>query len=260
MSLKLGPLGMFCGPPELPFAAAGLPLTLAVVEGLPLMPSGFDGEAMGPNDLTRARGVAGAGTAVTGLGGSSSLSLSRSFIEKAERSEDAECTEELVELTDEVESEFDVEFEFEREGTRSVCRLLLDKEAEAVEADEDMRGAGDGEPTPVGIDMRLLGKREPVVDPKPVGIALSRRFATLTLGERTPLTLPVFVSRLSLPPPLKLVGPVEFVRLMPPGRVEVDIESGVTVDTEPARGWDVERETRREMRKGVSEGGAAMSG
>ena len=74
-----------------------------------------------------------------------------------------------------------------------------------VEADEDMRRAGDGEPTPVGIDMRLLGKREPLVDPAPVGIALSRRFATLTLGERTPLTPPVLVSRLSLLPVLKLV-------------------------------------------------------
>ena len=41
-------------------------------------------------------------------------------------------------MTDEVESEFDVEFEFEREGTRSVCRLLLDREADAVEADEKM--------------------------------------------------------------------------------------------------------------------------
>ena len=123
-----------------------------------------------------------------------------------------------------------------------------------------MRGAGDGEPTAVGIDMRLLGAREPVIDPEPVGIALSLLFATLTLGDRTPLTLPVLVSRLSLPPPLKLVGPVEFVRLMLPGRVEVDIESGVTVDTEPARGFDVESETRREMRDGVSEGGAAMSG
>ena len=126
-----------------------------------------------------------------------------------------------------------------------------------------MRGAEDiidGEPTPVGIDMRLLGDREPVVDPAPVGIALSLLFATLTLGERTPLTLLVFVSRLSLPAPLKPVGPVEFVRLMLPGRVEVDIESGVTVDTEPARGLVVERETRRDMREGVSEGGAAMSG
>ena len=83
-------------------------------------------------------------------------------MEKAERNEDAECTEELVELTEDVDSELDEEFEFEREGTRSACRLLLDREAEAVEAVEDMRGAGDGDPTPVGIDMRLLGDREPV--------------------------------------------------------------------------------------------------
>ena len=45
------------------------------------------------------------------------------------------------------------------------------------------------------IDARLMGSRALAVEPEPVGIALSRGFATLTLSKRTPLTLPVAVSK-----------------------------------------------------------------
>ena len=108
-------------------------------------------------------------------------------------------------------------------GMRSACHLNLGRQVEAAKADDEVRGVGDGGPTPVGIDMRSLGSRALVIDPVPVGIVLSRRSATLMLDERTP---PVFV--LNLLSALKLVGPVEFARLMLPGRVGVGIVSGVT--------------------------------
>ena len=70
-------------------------------------------------------------------------------------------------------------------GMSSACHLYLARQVEAAKADDRVRGAGDGGPTPVGIDMRLLGEGAPVIDPVPVGIVLSRRLATLMLDERT---------------------------------------------------------------------------
>ena len=59
--------------------------------------------------------------------------------------------------------------------------------------------------TPAGIEVRLLGKRELVVNPEPVEIARSLPVARPTLGKRWLLTLPNFVSKLSLSPVLTLV-------------------------------------------------------
>ena len=63
--------------------------------------------------------------------------------------------------------------------------MSLHRKAGAVEVDEEMR---------------LMGWRALAVDPEPVGIALSRRFAMLTLSKRVPLTLiPIAVSRRGSP-------------------------------------------------------------
>ena len=105
-------------------------------------------------------------------------------------------------------------------GMRSACDLCLARHVEAAKAENEVCGAGDGGPTPVGIDMRSLGAR--AHHRVPVSIVLSRRFATM-LDERTPV---VYVSNLLSA--LKLLGPVEVARLMLPGRVGVDIECGVT--------------------------------
>ena len=129
-------------------------------------------------------------------------------------------------MTDVADSGLVVDSELSRSvGMSSARHLCLARRVEAAKADAEVRGAGDGGSAPVGIDMRFLGERAPIVDPVPVGIVLSRQFATLMLDERTP---PVFVPKLGLLPALKLVGPVEVARLMLPGRVEVGIESGVT--------------------------------
>ena len=101
------------------------------------------------------------------------------------------------------DSGFVVDSELSRNvGISSACHLCLARQVEAAKADAEVRGAGDGGSAPVGIDMRLLGERAPIIDPVPVGIVFSRPTATLTLDERTP---PVFVSKLSLPPALQLV-------------------------------------------------------
>ena len=52
-----------------------------------------------------------------------------------------------------------------------------------------------------GVDACLMGRRALAVEPEPVGIALSRRLATLTLNKRVPLTLPVAVSMHDSPLP-----------------------------------------------------------
>ena len=78
-------------------------------------------------------------------------------------------------LTEVADSELVVDSERRRSvGMSSACHLYLAHQVAAAKADDAVRGAGDGGPTPAGIDMRLLGERAPVIDPLPVGIVLSR--------------------------------------------------------------------------------------
>ena len=115
--------------------------------------------------------------------------------------------------------------------------------------------------TAVGIGAHLMGLRALAVDVRPVRTALSLPLAMLVLGDRTPPTVPVFAPRLSSPlrgVPWDQSSSYNRCCLNAPKLRRTD--SGVTSGAEPARGLDVERETRQEMPDGVSEGGAAMSG
>ena len=83
---------------------------------------------------------------------------------------------------------------------------------------------------PASNRMRFVGKRDA---PRPVGIAY-KPLHTLCTAHADRLRFGA-----GFPSAAEVVELVGFVRLILPGRAAVDIESGASVDTEPARGFEV---------------------